>query len=468
MVHRRGASATAQDDRDRILQNIESRAAHFGELSRKIWDFAELGYKETRSAELLKSELRSAGFQIQDNIASISTAFTASWGSGSPVIGILGEYDALPGLSQDAIPEKKPLVAGAAGHGCGHNLLGAASALAAIALKDFLTERKLSGTIRFYGTPAEEGGGGKIYMARAGAFRDCDLILAWHPGGQNYAGWRNSLATISAKFRFRGKAAHAAISPDQGRSALDAVALMNHAVELLREHVPESTRMHYIVTHGGAAPNIVPDFAELYYQARYPDMPVLDGIWSRIVKCAEAAALATETQLEMEIINSTYNVLPNDTLNTLLDRNLRTVGGVRYSMEEQTFAERIRATFSTEGSPPLGSEAQIQTADAARDSGSSDVGDVSWLVPTGHLWTATFVPGTSLHSWQSTACSGTSIGRKGMLVAAKTLALTAADVFLEPKKLELVRSDFNRRRGTAEYRSRIPPNQKPPLNYRDK
>ncbi len=454
-------------DRAALLQKIDRRAEHFTGLSHQIWEFAELSYKETQSSQLLKSELRNVGFQIQENVAGIPTAFTASWGQGKPVIGILGEYDALPGLSQEALPEKKVRNV-AAGHGCGHNLLGVASALAVVAAKDFLAEKNLRGTVRFYGTPAEEGGAGKVYMARAGAFQDCDVVLAWHPGSQNYAGWRNSLANISAKFRFRGKASHAAIAPEQGRSSLDAVALMNHAVELLREHVPESTRMHYVITNGGAAPNVVPDFAEVYYLARHPDMTTLDGIWARILKCAEAAALATETRMEMEIVSSVHNVLPNDTLNMLLDRNLRHVGGIRYSVEEQTFAEKLRTTLSIENAPSLGSQEQIQRAEEARDSGSSDVGDVSWLIPTGHLWTATFVPGTPLHSWQATACAGMSIGSKGMLVAAKTLALTAADLFSDSGQLEGAQASFKKRRAGHEYRSRIPANQKPPLNYRDK
>jgi aminobenzoyl-glutamate utilization protein B len=326
-------SPNLADDREEVLRKMDAQTPHFGDLSRRIWELAEVGYKEVNSSELLKAELRAAGFQIQDHVAAIPTAFTASWGQGRPVIGILGEYDALPGLSQEAVPEKKPRVAGAPGHGCGHNLFGAASAFAAIAVKDYLAEKKIPGTIRFYGTPAEEGGGGKIYMARAGAFNDCDVVLAWHPGSSNGASLRSSLANISAKFRFYGKAAHAAGAPDKGRSSLDAVMLMAHAVDMLREHVPEVTRIHYIVTQGGAAPNVVPDFAEAFYYARHPEMSTLDGIWARIVKCAEAAALATETRMEMELINSVYNLLPNDALAALFDRNLRRVGGVKYSPE---------------------------------------------------------------------------------------------------------------------------------------
>lgn len=458
----------AGDDRDEMLHKMDSRAQHFGDLSRRIWEFAEVGYKETKSSALLKSELRDAGFRIQENVADIPTAFTATWGQGKPVVAILGEYDALPGLSQEDVPEKKPRVAGAPGHGCGHNLFGVASAFAAIAVKEYLAEKKLPGTIRFFGTPAEEGGGGKIYMARAGAFEGSDVAITWHPGDRNGASLRSSLANISAKFRFYGKAAHAAAAPEMGRSALDAVMLMNMGVELMREHVPEATRIHYIITNGGSAPNVVPDFAEAYYYARHPDMPTLDGIWARIVKCADAGALGTETRMEMEFVNSVYNVLPNDALAALLDRNLRRVGGLSYTAEEQAFARALSKTFGRDNSLPPGSQEQVQAPEEGYGSASSDVGDVSWILPTAQITTATFVPGTPGHSWQSTACAGSSIGRKGLLVAAKTLALTAMDLFTDPQQVEAARASFNKRRAGHEYRSRVPAGQKPPLNYRDK
>jgi aminobenzoyl-glutamate utilization protein B len=455
-------------ERDEILRKMDEQASHFGELSRRIWEFAEVGYKERESSGLLKSELQSAGFQIQENIAGIPTAFVASYGKGEPVIGILGEYDALPGLSQEVRAEKRPRIAGAPGHGCGHNLFGVASAFAAITIKNYLATRKISGTIRFYGTPAEEGGAGKVYMARAGAFSDCDVVLAWHPGDSNGASLRSSLANISAKFRFYGQAAHAAGAPDRGRSALDAVMVMSHAVDLLREHVPQTTRIHYVITKGGEAPNIVPDFAEIYLYARHPSMPFLDGIWSRIIKCAEAGALATETRMEMELVHSVYNLLPNEPLARMFDRNLKLVGGVKYSPEESGFAEKLRQTFSLEGALALGSEEQIQAIEGGSGMGSTDVGDVSWIVPTSEFRTATYVPGTPGHSWQAVACTGFSIGRKGMIVAAKTLALSGVDLLNDPKLIEAARADFNKRRAGVDYRSRIPQNQRPPLNYRDK
>ncbi len=464
------ATAThSPDEREDILKKMDGRADYFGEMSRRIWEFAEVGYKENNSSSLLKAELRAAGFQIQENIAEIPTAFVATYGQGKPVIGILGEYDALPGLSQVAfIAEKRARVAGGPGHGCGHNLFGTASAFAAITLKEYLAEKKISGTIKFYGTPAEEGGSGKVFMARAGVFNDLDVALAWHPGDANSASLKSSLANVTAKFRFYGAASHAAAAPERGRSSLDAVMLMAHAVDMMREHVPQTTRLHYIITKGGEAPNVVPDFAEIYMYARHPSMPVLDGIWSRVIKCAEAGALATETKMEMELVGSVYNELPNEPLAKLIDKNLRQVGGVKYTPEETAFAEKLRTTFSLEGALAMGSQEQVQEMEGGVSSGSTDVSDVSWIVPTSEFRTATYVPGTPGHSWQAVACTGSNIGRKGLTVAAKTLTLTALDLLNDPKLLEAAKADFNKRRAGYEYRSRIPANQKPALNYRDK
>jgi aminobenzoyl-glutamate utilization protein B len=456
------------EDRAELLKKMDGSAPHFAAVSRQIWELAEAGYKEVKSSELLRSELRKAGFQVTESVGDIPTAFSATWGQGKPVIGILGEFDALPGLSQETVPEHKPIVTGGPGHGCGHNLFGAGSAFAAITIKEYLGQKKSPGTIRFYGTPAEEGGGGKIYMARAGAFSDCDVILSWHPGDRNRASMGSNLANITAKFRFYGKAAHAGGSPDKGRSALDAVMLMSSAVEFMREHVPQETRIHYIITNGGGSPNTVPDFAEVYCYARHPSMPVLDGIWARIVKCAQAGALATETEMKMELVNSAYNVLPNEALARMFDANLRRLGGVRYTPEEQAFAQALSKTQQSEDALPLGSQEQIQELEREVTMASTDMGDVSWIVPTGQVTTATYIPGTAGHSWQSTACTGMSIGQKGMTLAAKAIVLTALELYSNPKQIEAARADFDKRRAGHQYRSRLPADQKPPLNYRDK
>jgi len=456
----------AADDKSALLEKMDARAAHYGDVSRSIWEFAEVGYKEHKSAELLKAELRSAGFAVTENVAAIPTAFTATWGQGRPVIAIMGEYDALPGLSQEDVPERKPRAEGGPGHGCGHNLLGAASLFAAVTIKEWMAEKKIPGVIRFYGTPAEEGGGGKLYMIRAGVFKDVDVVLSWHPSDRNGASLQSSLAIISAKFRFHGKPAHAAAAPDAGRSALDGLMIMANSIEFLREHVPESTRMHYIVTNGGAAPNIVPDYSELFLYARHPSMPVLDQIWERIIKCAQAGALASETRMEMELIDSSYNTLPNDALATLVDKNMRTVGGVTYTGAERTFAETIRKTL-LDGSRPLGSQENVEAPSEGTGSASTDAGDVSWTVPMAALVTATFVPGVPAHSWQSAACAGMSIGRKGMVVAAKSLVLTAVDLYTDPRQVAAAKASFEKRRAGYEYKSRIPAGHGPPLNYRD-
>ena len=454
------------DDKAALLQKMDAQATHYGDVSRKIWEFAEVGYKENKSAGLLKSELRDAGFSIESNVGNIPTAFTATWGTGKPVIGIMGEYDALPGLSQDATPDRKPIVDGAPGHGCGHNLLGAASLFASITLKDWMSANKIAGTLRFYGTPAEEGGGGKIYMARAGSFNDVDVVLSWHPSDQNGASLKSSLAIVAAKFRFYGKAAHAAAAPEAGRSALDGLMIMGQSVEFLREHVPDFTRIHYVITNGGAAPNIVPDYAEMYLYARNPSMPVLDKIWERIIKCAQAGALASETRMEMELIDSAYNTLPNDSLAMLVDKNMRLVGGVTYTRQEQAFAEEIRKTLP-DRTRPIGSQEKIEPPTEGTGVASTDAGDISWMYPMAAIGAATFVPGVPAHSWQSAACAGMSIGRKGMVVAAKSLVLTAVDLFTDPAQVAAAKASFEKRRSGFEYRSRVPADHQPPLHYRD-
>jgi aminobenzoyl-glutamate utilization protein B len=471
LVAQFGASGRAQlseVDRAALVQRLDGRAEHFTAVAQQIWGFAEVGYQETKSAGLLKEELRRAGFSITESIGHIPTAFSAQAGAGRPVIGILGEYDALPGLYQDAVPVKQPPRSTGPGHGCGHNLFGTASAAAAIAVKEWLAEKKIAGTVRFYGCPAEEGGGGKIYMARAGAFSDCDVVLHWHPGTENRASLKTNLANMTGKFRFRGTAAHASGSPEKGRSALDGVMIFTHAIELLREHVPQTTRMHYVITSGGDAPNVVPSFAEVYLYLRSPEMTVIDNVWPRILKCAEAGALATETKFELELINSAYSILPNDELTKLIERNLRTVGGVTYTPEEKAFAEALRKTFVTPAAGLLGSESRVGKAEEGISYGSTDVGDVSWIVPTAGFSTATFVPGTPGHSWQSTACAGMSIGHKGMTVAVKTLTLTALDLFTNPQELAAAKKSFDERKAGKEYRSRLPADQQPPLDYREK
>lgn len=449
---------------------VDSHAQHWGEVSRRVWEFAEVGYKEKQSSALLEAELQQAGFKIQAGVAEQPTAFIATYGSGKPVIAILGEYDALPGLSQASVPERQPVTVSAPGHGCGHNLLGAGAALAAVAIKDYMQKNHLPGTLRYYGTPAEEGGSGKVYMARAGLFGDVDTVLHWHPSDENSVTNGGALAIISGKFKFTGIAAHASAAPDKGRSALDGVMLMGMAVEMLREHVPSTTRMHYVITKGGGAPNVVPEVAELFLYARAPEMTVLDPIWERIIKAGNGAALATETKMALEIVSSDYELLPNDVLAQRIHQNLTEVGGVKYSPAQQDFATTITKTFAPGTKPKADGEKNIEPlkpSETTEGQGSTDVGDVSWSAPTIGISTATWVPGTSAHTWQAASASGMEIGRDGMRNAAQVLALTALDLFSDPALVSAARAEFVKRQDGQTYRSRIPADHKPPLNYRD-
>lgn len=459
------ASAAAQPPRPfeaPVLAAVDARAERFGQISRQIWEHPETGYQEFKSAALLRDELKANGFRITENVAGIPTAFIAEWGSGAPIIGIIGEYDALPGLSQQDIPQRKARVDGAPGHGCGHNLFGAASALAAVAVKHHLESTKTPGTIRFYGTPAEEGGGGKIYMIRANAFQDASVVLAWHPLDRNEADSNPWLANVSGRFRFTGRSAHAAASPDAGRSALDGIEIMTHALNLLREHVPQETRIHYVITKGGDAANIVPETAELSLIARHPDQRQLESIWERVLNTAQAGALASGTTMNFEISSSYTNMVHTPSLVALLDRNLRATGGVHYSPEERAFAEALRKRIvDLPEDLPLGSERDIQPPRRDLVYASTDVGDVSWVVPTGHFHAATFPPGTPLHTWMSTAAAGTSLGRKGMVVAAKTLALSAAELFSNPQLAAQARQDWLKSINNRTYKSLLPADRKP-------
>ena len=451
---------------DAVLRALDGRASHYASIAHQIWGFAELGYQEVKSSALLQEELSKAGFAVDKGVADIPTAFVATYGSGKPVIAILGEFDALPGLSQAAEAEKRPLIEGGAGHACGHHLFGTASAATAIAVKEWMQSTGVKGTLRFYGTPAEEGGSGKVYMVRKGLFADVDAVVAWHPGDRNQADANSTLANISAKFRFRGVSSHAAASPERGRSALDGVEAMTHMVNLMREHVPQETRIHYVITSGGRAPNVIPDFAELFLYARHNDMRVLDGLWERILAASKGAAMGTGTTVEHETIGAVYNVLPNEYLARLQEKNLKRVGGVTYTAEEKAFAERIRRTMTGE-LLPLGSEATVlPLTPIGVDPASTDVGDVSWAVPTVQLSAATWVPGTTAHSWQAVAAGGTAIGAKGMMVAAKTMALTTMDLFSDPSHVARAKAEFTTRRGADfVYKTRLD-RVKPALDYR--
>lgn len=456
--------ATAADEAE-VLSFIDGRYDDTARIARTLWEYAEVGYQETRSSELLQRTLRDEGFSIESGVAEIPTAFVASFGSGGPVIGILAEFDALPGINQDAVPDRSPIDGKMAGHACGHNLFGAGSVSAAIAVRHWLEENGRPGTVRLYGTPAEEGGSGKVYMVRAGLFDDVDIVLHWHASDRNSADADTTLANRSAKFRFRGVSAHAAGAPENARSALDGVEAFNYMTNLLREHVPQETRIHYVITSGGSTPNVVPDYAEVFYYLRHPEANMVKELWQRIESAAQAAALGTGTTVDWEIIHGNHPLLINEPLARMMDEKLREVGGISYTADEQAFAEKIYQTL-LHPTLTLGSQSEVQPFTMELDYGSTDVGDVSMVVPTVGLNVATWVPGTPAHGWQSTAASGMTIGFKGTQVAAKTLALAAIELFENSDLRTSARTEFEKSTGDDFQYEALLGDRDPPLDYR--
>jgi len=441
---------------------INTHEEHLIKIANKIWEYAETSLQEYKSSKLIADKLEKEGFTVKRGVADMSTAFVATYGFGKPVIGILGEYDALPRLSQKPIPKKEPLKEGAPGHGCGHNLLGTGAAGAALAAKHAIEKSKIPGTIKYFGCPAEETLVGKVFIVKAGLFDDVDAALTWHPWCANTVLMASTLALNSVKFKFHGIAAHAAASPEAGRSALDAVELMNVGVNYLREHIVPDVRIHYIITHGGEAPNIVPDFAEVWYFVRAPRRLDLEAVYNRICNIAEGAALMTCTKREVAFITGGWEFLPNKALSDLLYKNLKEMGPPKFNEEEEQFAKKIAATFQVRQKQKILRDYNIPEFEKAMKSDlieyvsppidvskvlpiSTDVGEVSVKVPTAQCATCTFVPGSALHTWQVTATSGMSIGHKGMLLASKTLALTIIDLLLRPDVLRKARVEFKKR-----------------------
>ena len=451
---------------DDILISIDKHKSKFENVALEIWDYAELGYLEKNSSSLLASSLEDEGFTIKKGLAGIPSAFIAEFNNGGPVIGILGEFDALPGLAQTTSPFKEVANnSNGAGHACGHHLFGAASAWAAVAIKEWIVKNNIRGTIRFYGTPAEEGGSGKVYMVREGLFEDVDIVLHWHPDDSNSANSRTSNSNKSAKFTFSGISAHAAGSPEQGRSALDGVEAMNHMVNMMREHIPQESRIHYVITKGGLAPNVVPDLAEVYYYVRHPKMTVVEDLFLRVVNTANGAAIGTDTKMTYEVMHGNFSLLPNDTLQKIIHRNLESLGGIKYNAQENAYASLMYETFF-EPDNQIGSQETVRPFKTSHGYGSTDVGDVSWNVPTAGFRAATWVPGTASHSWQAVASGGTSIGLKGAELAAKTLAMSAIEIYSNPSIIEEAKAELNERVGkNFEYKPLLG-DRNPPLEYR--
>ena len=458
------AGELAPAQRDAILADVDGQAQDIERTALAIWNYAELGFQEQRSSALLQQELRDAGFEIEAGVAGMPTAFVARFRHGrGPVIGILAEFDALPGLSQQASPQQGAQQGLSSGHGCGHNLFGAASVHGAIATKNWMIANNVQGEIRLYGAPAEEGGSGKVFLVRAGLVNDVDAMLHWHPNDENSAAQNSALANMSGKFRFTGVSAHAAAAPERGRSALDGVEALDYMVNMMREHVPQETRIHYVITDGGRAPNVVPASAEVYYYVRHPNQQTVREIMERVQAAAQGAAMGTGTTVEFQQIGGTFDLLPNDELGHVMDANLRTVGVPRQGQAEQAFIAQIDRSFTPSTSRPTGIQPY---SSGGGGMGSTDVGDVSYTVPTVGLGIATWAPGTAAHSWQAVAASGSSIGVNGAVTAAKVLALTASQLMQSPDTLREARVEFDRRRGpNFVYRSLLT-TAGPALDYR--
>jgi len=445
-------------NKDRLLSVIDKYEEKLCTMAKDIWDHPQTALLEDYAAVLLEDFFKAEGFRVQRGYTVLPTAFIAEYGSGKPVIGILGEYDALPDLSQEVSAEKKPVEPGKAGHGCGHNLLGTAGVGAALAIKAAIDDGVISGTVKFFGCPAEELVIGKTFMARDGAFDGVDAFVTWHPSSYNAAWGNTMLANFSVKFRFKGTSAHAAAAPHLGRSALDAVELMNVGANYLREHLPENMRMHYSITDGGGVPNTVPSHAEVWYMLRAPEHGLVEDAKKRLFKIADGAAMMTETTLEkVTVIGSVREVLVNTAIRDIIDENMRSIGGPAFTDEDRAFAREIYDTFEPgeqrRGFAPFfipdDMEGQFLHETVAPIAGiggcipvSSDVADASWLAPTSQFGAAIFPLGVALHTWRSAACAGSGIGMHGMLFAAKTIAGTVYDLFTKPEVLEKAKAEF--------------------------
>jgi len=449
-------SSTPSDAKQKAVASIDRQSAEMGELSDQIWAFAEIALRETRSATLLADYAEAQGFAVERGVAEMPTAFVASYGKGRPIIGIMGEYDALPGISQKAQTSQEALEKGAAGHGCGHNLFGPASLAAAIAIKELIAAGELEGTIRFYGTPAEEDIGGKVYMIRAGLFDDLDIALAWHPGDEITADTEGSQAMVDFAVEFRGRTAHAAADPWNGRSALDGVELFTHALNLMREHVRPTVRMHYVIADGGDVPNVVPDHAKVWCWVRDSEHTSVDELVERARAAAQGAALATGTASTFNVQAGSYEMLVNLEGAKLIHENISWLGPIQFTEQEQDFAREIQRETGVE---PEGLKADPEPLDLTRrapEGGSTDVADVSWVVPTLHLTVTTAAYDAPWHAWPVVATGGMSIGHKGMIYAAKALAATMVDLYENPEQRAAITREFEEQTQGFKFKFYIP------------
>ena len=450
------AAPKASPGKVAAVASVDAHRQELVDLANQVWAFAETALKETRSAKVLADYAEAQGFRVERGVAGMPTAFVATYGEGQPVIAILGEYDALPGISQKAQPTQEAYAAGAAGHGCGHNLFGAASLGAAVAVKELIAGGKLRGTVRFYGTPAEESVGGKLYMVREGLFKDVDVALAWHPSDENRADTKSTQALVDFVVEFRGKTAHAAFDPWNGRSAVDGLEIFTHSLNLMREHVRPSVRMHYVIQDGGDVPNVVSDHAKVWAWVRDTKHASVDELMERVKKIAQGAALAADVESTLRIQSGDYEMLPNRAGARLLQSNMEWLGPIQFTEQEQEFAKTIQRETKTD---PKGLDGSIQPLDenpGPPEGGSTDVADVSWNVPTLHVSVTTAPAAAPWHAWPVVASGGMSIGHKGMTFAAKTLAATVVDLFEHPEKRAEIRKEFEENTKGVVYKGYIP------------
>jgi aminobenzoyl-glutamate utilization protein B len=452
------------------LAEVDQIADEIKAVNKALWELAEVGLEETKSSKLLVEKLEQAGFEVNTGISGMPTAFVASFGSGKPVIGILAEYDALPGMSQKVAPQRDAVTEGKPGHACGHSGLGSGALGAALAVKAAMEKHELTGTVRLYGTPAEETVIGKVYMTLDDQFDDLDICLHWHPSSRNGAWSSSSKALVSAKFTFRGTPAHASVSPESGRSALDAVELMNVGANFMREHLKEDARLHYVITDGGGAPNVVPPVATVWYFVRADSHEDVEYNFRWIQDIAKGAALMTRTKLSVQIDTDCHEIIPNEPLAAVLTKNLELVGAPSFTEEEQTFARRLQAPlveqFGTKFPLAIDDRVHRTSPVPKPGKGSTDVGDISWRIPTGGLRTTCLIAKSPGHSWQNVAAIGSTIGEKGIIYAAKTLSVTTLDLLEDPKLIAAARADWEQRMEGKKYFSFIPEGQRPPKQIR--
>ncbi len=438
-----------------VLASVEKHKEHLIQLSDSIWTLAEIAFEESQSSEVLASYAEKNGLKVTRGVANIPTAFTATYGSGKPVISILGEFDALPGLSQKTVPVKNPIIEGAPGHGCGHNLFGAASLGSAIAIKELIETGKIKGTVKFLGTPAEEKYFAKVWMVEAGLWDDVDVNISWHPGANTEADVQSGLSLIDFIVEFYGQAAHASADPWNGRSASDALELYTTGMNYYREHIKPTSRIHYHIQDGGQVVNVVPDYSKIWVRVRDPKREVMLPTYEQVKKMAEGAAIMANVEYKISLVSGIYEMLVNRSGGEIMQRNLELLGPITYTDEETTFGKAIQKAT---GKPEVGMDSKINPLRETQElpgGGSTDVGDVSWNVANINLSVTTAPKDTPWHSWAVVACGGMSIGHKGMIYASKAMAMTMLDLFESPKLVEKVKEEFRTRKGDVVYEAMI-------------